>query len=54
MFYRYMVNVGNTVTSAVLIALKECMKEGRVHSGMNVIYCGFSFGLSWDGTFLEF
>lgn len=49
-----MVNVGNTLYSAVLIALKECMKEGRVHSGMNVICSGFGVGLSRGGTVWKF
>jgi len=53
-FYMDMANVGNTVSSTVLIGLKECLKDGHVHSGMNVMCCGFGVGLSWGGTILEF
>lgn len=53
-FYMDMANVGNTVSSTVLIGLKECLKFGRIHSGMNVMCCGFGVGLSWGGTILNF
>lgn len=47
-------NVGNTVSSTVLIGLKECIKKGTIHSGMNVMLSGFGVGLSWGGTILRF
>lgn len=53
-FYMDMASVGNTVSSTVLIGLKECLKDGRVHSGMDVMCCGFGVGLSWGGTILSF
>lgn len=52
-FYINLENVGNTVSSTVLIGLKECMKNGTIHSGMNVMVCGFGVGLSWGGTILK-
>ena len=53
-FYINLENVGNTVSSTVLIGLKECMKNGTIYSGMNVMVCGFGVGLSWGGTLLYF
>lgn len=53
-FYINLEGVGNTVSSTVLIGLKECMNKGRIHSGMNVMVCGFGVGLSWGGTILSF
>ena len=53
-FYIDLENVGNTVSSTVLIGLKECLKNGTIHSGMNVMIGGFGVGLSWGGTILRF
>ena len=46
--------VGNTVSSTVLIALKQCLENGIIHSGMRVMIAGFGVGLSWGGTILNF
>jgi len=53
-FYMDMKNVGNTVSSTILIGLKECLNQGQIQSGMNVMCCGFGVGLSWGGTILQF
>lgn len=53
-FYINLENVGNTVSSTVLIGLKECMKNGTIHSSMNAMACGFGVGLSWGGVLLKF
>lgn len=53
-FYINLEHIGNTVSSTVLIGLKECMKGGQIHNGMNVMACGFGVGLSWGGTLLFF
>lgn len=53
-FYVDLENVGNTVSSTVLIGLKECIKSGIIRSGMKVMACGFGVGLSWGGTILKF
>ena len=53
-FYIDLENVGNTVSSTVLIGLKECIKKRTIHSGMNVMLSGFGVGLSWGGTILKF
>lgn len=53
-FYINLENVGNTVSSTVLIGLKDCLNQGKIYSGMNVMICGFGVGLSWGGTILKF
>lgn len=53
-FYIDLDNIGNTVSSTVLIGLKECVKQGIIKSGMKVMICGFGVGLSWGGTILSF
>lgn len=54
---RYYVNLattGNTVSSTVLIGLKECMDNGTIKEGDKVMITGFGVGLSWGGTILNF
>jgi len=54
---KYYVNLektGNTVSSTILIALKDCLDQGVIQSGMNVLIAGFGVGLSWGGTLLKF
>lgn len=53
-FYIDLENVGNTVSSTVMIGLKECLKKGITKPGMKVMICGFGVGLSWGGTILKF
>lgn len=53
-FYVNLEHVGNTVSSTVLIGLKECLRNDTIHEGMNVMVCGFGVGLSWGGTVLRF
>ena len=45
-------HTGNTVSSTVLISLKDCLGQGLVHSGMKVMLCGFGVGLSYASTLL--
>ncbi|MBR5352404.1 MAG: ketoacyl-ACP synthase III [Bacteroidales bacterium] len=52
-FYIDLENVGNTVSSTVLIGLKECVDKGIIQSGMRIMICGFGVGLSWGGTVLS-
>lgn len=51
-FYVNLAETGNTVSSTVLIGLKECMANGSVKSGDKVMISGFGVGLSWGGTIL--
>lgn len=53
-FHINLENTGNTVSSTVMIALKDCIEEGVISAGMNVMITGFGVGLSWGGTILKF
>lgn len=53
-FYINLETTGNTVSSTVFIALKQCLDEGIIKKGMNVMVAGFGVGLSWAGTMLKF
>ena len=53
-FYMNLDTTGNTVSSTVMIGLKDCLDCGLVHEGMNVMVTGFGVGLSWAGTVLKF
>lgn len=53
-FYVNLSEVGNTVSSTVLIGLKQCLVNGTITPGMKVMVAGFGVGLSWGGTILNF
>lgn len=53
-FYIDLSKTGNTVSSTVLIGLKECIDNGVINKGNNVMITGFGVGLSWGGTILRF
>ena len=53
-FYVNLANTGNTVSSTVLIGLKDCMANHTINSGDKVMISGFGVGLSWGGTILKF
>lgn len=53
-FYVSLENTGNTVSSTVLIGLKDCLLNGTIKTGMQVVVAGFGVGLSWGGTILKF
>lgn len=53
-FYVNLEETGNTVSSTVMIGLKQCIDDGTIHEGMKVMVTGFGVGLSWGGTILEF
>lgn len=53
-FYVNLDGTGNTVSSTVLIALKECITRGEIRQGGRVMCAGFGVGLSWGGTILRF
>lgn len=52
-FYVNLSTTGNTVSSTVLIGLRDCMDNGTIKSGEKVMISGFGVGLSWGGTILE-
>jgi 3-oxoacyl-[acyl-carrier-protein] synthase-3 len=53
-FYLDLEQVGNTVSSTVLIGLKNCLDELKFAPGMQVVLAGFGVGLSWGATLLRF
>ena len=53
-FYVSLENTGNTVSSTVLIGLKDCLLNGTIKAGMQVVVAVFGVGLSWGGTILKF
>ena len=44
----------NTVSSTVMIGLKDCIDKGIIKNGSKVMVSGFGVGLSWGGTILTF
>lgn len=53
-FYVNLEETGNTVSSTVLIGLKDNIQKSTIHSGMTVMIAGFGVGLSWGGCILHF
>ena len=52
-FYINLTETGNTVSSTVLIGLRQCLDNCTIKKGMNVMVTGFGVGLSWGGTILK-
>ncbi len=52
-FYVNLASTGNTVSSTVLIGLKDCMENNTIKAGDKVMISGFGVGLSWGGTILK-
>lgn len=53
-FYINLEETGNTVSSTVLIGLKDCIDNGQIKKEDKVMVSGFGVGLSWGGTLLSF
>ncbi len=53
-FYVNLATTGNTVSSTILIGLKDCLDNEMIKSGDIVMASGFGVGLSWGGTILKF
>ena len=53
-FYVDLEETGNTVSSTILIGLKECLDAGKIVPGMKVMVCGFGVGLSYGAGMLQF
>ena len=53
-FYVNLTETGNTVSSTVLIGLKDCLERNLIVDGDNVMIAGFGVGLSWGSTVLSF
>lgn len=52
-FYNNMLETGNTVSSTIPIALKDCIENKFVESGNLVLLCGFGVGYSWGATIIK-
>lgn len=52
-FYVNLETTGNTVSSTILIGLKDCLDNGTIHKDMTVMCSGFGVGLSWGGVILR-
>ncbi len=53
-FYINLAETGNTVSSTILIGLKNCIDNQVIKSSDKVMVSGFGVGLSWGGTVLKF
>ncbi|MBR5698198.1 MAG: ketoacyl-ACP synthase III [Prevotella sp.] len=53
-FYINLERVGNTVSSTILIGIKDCIDNGLIKCDDKVMISGFGVGLSWGGTILKF
>lgn len=53
-FYIDLATTGNTVSSSVLIALRDCLDRHLITPGGTVMIAGFGTGLSLGGTILRF
>lgn len=53
-FYVNLSETGNTVSSTILIGLKQCIDNQTIKSGKSVMIAGFGVGLSWGGSILKF
>lgn len=52
-FYIHLEETGNTVSSTVLIGLKDCFEKGLIKPSQNIMITGFGVGLSWGGCVLH-
>ncbi len=52
-FYSNMLMTGNTVSSTIPIAFKDCLETGIIKKGDKVMLVGFGVGYSWGSTIIE-
>lgn len=52
-FFNNILNVGNTVSSTIPIALKTLTDSRVLKSGEKVLLCGFGVGYSWGGVIVK-
>lgn len=52
-FYNNILLTGNTVSSTIPIALKECKEQNLIVAGDKVLLAGFGVGYSWGGTIIK-
>ena len=52
-FYINLMETGNTVSSTIPIAFKQCLDNKSIKKGNKVMLVGFGVGLSWAATIIE-
>ncbi len=52
-FYNNILTTGNTVSSTIPIAIKECLNNYTINKGDKVLLAGFGVGYSWAATVIE-
>ena len=52
-FYINLEETGNTVSSTILISLKDCIDKQLIHPSQNILITGFGVGLSWGGCTIK-
>jgi len=52
-FYVNLEHTGNTVSSTIPIALKQCLDKNLIKQGDKVMIVGFGVGLSWAANIIE-
>ncbi len=52
-FYNQALYTGNTVSSTIPIAIKDCLTENKIKPGDKVLLAGFGVGYSWAATIIE-
>lgn len=53
-YYNNILLSGNTVSSTIPIALKNCIDEGKIKTGSKVMLVGFGVGYSWGAIIIDF
>ena len=51
--YKNFQNIGNTVSSTIPIALKECIKKNKIKKGDKILICGFGVGYSMGASVIK-
>lgn len=49
-----LLNIGNTVSASIPIALKDAMDQGKIKRGDKVLLAGFGVGMSYGAMIVEF
>ena len=52
-FYNNLEKTGNTVSSTIPIALRDCMEQKIIKEGDIILLVGFGVGYSWGATIIE-
>ena len=53
-FFNNIIDIGNTVSSTIPIALKDAISKKKIKKGQLVLIAGFGVGYSWAGTIIRF